>query len=85
MQYHNLFLFADTADGIICIDSNLDSSNGKFRGITYFLSSVFLPQGYPSSVSDDYLEYQIWDTIQVSLHYLKTIDIQNSLSYGHTL
>ncbi|EFX70690.1 hypothetical protein DAPPUDRAFT_60988, partial [Daphnia pulex] len=28
------------------------------------LSSVFLPQGYPSSVSDDYLEYQIWDTIQ---------------------
>ncbi|CAI2729466.1 unnamed protein product [Schistosoma spindalis] len=24
----------------------------------------FLPVGYPSSVSDDYLEYQIWDTIQ---------------------
>nr|CAH0098414.1 unnamed protein product [Daphnia galeata] len=55
---------ADTADGVICIDSNLDSSNRKFRGITYFLSSVFLPQGYPSSVSSDYLEYQIWDTIQ---------------------
>jgi len=26
---------------------------------------VFLPQGYPESVSDDYLEYQIWDTVQV--------------------
>lgn len=25
---------------------------------------IFLPQGYPSSVSDDYLEYQIWDTVQ---------------------
>ncbi|CAH8858342.1 unnamed protein product [Trichobilharzia szidati] len=24
----------------------------------------FLPVGYPSSVSEDYLEYQIWDTIQ---------------------
>ncbi|CAH8560165.1 unnamed protein product [Schistosoma curassoni] len=24
----------------------------------------FLPVGYPSSVSNDYLEYQIWDTIQ---------------------
>ena len=83
MQYHNFFLFADTADGVICIDSNLDSLHGKFRGITYFLSSVFLPQGYPSSVSDDYLEYQIWDTIQVFLHHLKTIDIKDSLSYGN--
>ena len=26
---------------------------------------VFLPQGYPSSVSDDYLTYQLWDTLQV--------------------
>ncbi|KAK5644314.1 hypothetical protein RI129_005614 [Pyrocoelia pectoralis] len=25
---------------------------------------VFLPHGYPDSVSDDYLEYQVWDTIQ---------------------
>ena len=29
--------------------------------------SVFLPQGYPDSVSEDYLQYQIWDTIQVLL------------------
>jgi len=28
--------------------------------------AVFLPQGYPESVSKDYLEYQIWDTVQVS-------------------
>ncbi|XP_004552511.3 RUS family member 1 isoform X2 [Maylandia zebra] len=26
--------------------------------------SVFLPQGYPESVSDDYLQYQFWDTMQ---------------------
>ena len=25
---------------------------------------VFLPEGYPQSVSGDYLEYQIWDTAQ---------------------
>ena len=29
-----------------------------------FLRNVFLPEGYPDSVSDDYLSYQIWDTIQ---------------------
>lgn len=27
--------------------------------------SVFLPQGYPDSVSGDYLQYQFWDTVQV--------------------
>uniref|UniRef100_A0A3Q0RJD4 RUS family member 1 n=1 Tax=Amphilophus citrinellus TaxID=61819 RepID=A0A3Q0RJD4_AMPCI len=26
--------------------------------------SVFLPQGYPESVSGDYLQYQFWDTLQ---------------------
>ncbi|KAA3672048.1 uncharacterized protein DEA37_0000161 [Paragonimus westermani] len=26
--------------------------------------SIFLPKGYPQSVSPDYAEYQIWDTIQ---------------------
>eukprot|EP00049_Salpingoeca_infusionum_P010877 m.187334 g.187334 ORF g.187334 m.187334 type:complete len:454 (+) comp14773_c0_seq14:108-1469(+) len=29
-----------------------------------FLSAVFLPEGYPSSVSDDYAAYQVWDTLQ---------------------
>ncbi len=27
---------------------------------------MFLPDGYPSSVSEDYLQYQIWDTVQVN-------------------
>jgi len=26
--------------------------------------NVFLPEGYPASVSEDYAEYQRWDTIQ---------------------
>ncbi|VDO49481.1 unnamed protein product [Haemonchus placei] len=39
--------------------------------IFFYLSSIkstlidiFLPQGYPYSVSEDYLQYQIWDTLQ---------------------
>ncbi|KAF7233397.1 hypothetical protein EG68_10863 [Paragonimus skrjabini miyazakii] len=28
------------------------------------LKNIFLPKGYPQSVTPDYLEYQIWDTIQ---------------------
>ncbi|KAH1009248.1 hypothetical protein HUJ04_001627 [Dendroctonus ponderosae] len=33
-------------------------------GVYSFLKEVILPNGYPDSVSKDYLEYQIWDTCQ---------------------
>ncbi|XP_030761927.1 RUS1 family protein C16orf58 homolog isoform X2 [Sitophilus oryzae] len=36
----------------------------NFRGIIDFFKEVLLPYGYPESVSEDYLEYQIWDTLQ---------------------
>ncbi|XP_039186382.1 RUS family member 1 isoform X4 [Crotalus tigris] len=50
--------------------------NGKLNSVTdaskdWYLNSfhrifksIFLPQGYPESVSTDYLAYQFWDTIQ---------------------
>ncbi|XP_067089303.1 RUS1 family protein C16orf58 homolog [Osmerus mordax] len=34
------------------------------NSITGVFKSVFLPQGYPDSVSQDYLQYQFWDTLQ---------------------
>lgn len=33
------------------------------------LRSVLLPQGFPDSVSPDYLQYQLWDSVQVRLAY----------------
>lgn len=39
-------------------------SSNKLSRLTSRLVSVFLPNGYPHSVSSDYLEYQIWDTVQ---------------------
>ncbi|KAM3823863.1 RUS family member 1 isoform 2-T2 [Vipera latastei] len=50
--------------------------NGKLSSVTdipkdwhlnsfhHIFMSIFLPQGYPESVSTDYLAYQFWDTIQ---------------------
>ncbi|XP_026539248.1 RUS1 family protein C16orf58 homolog isoform X2 [Notechis scutatus] len=35
-----------------------------FRSLHHIFVSIFLPQGYPESVSADYLPYQFWDTIQ---------------------
>ncbi|XP_055008473.1 RUS1 family protein C16orf58 homolog isoform X2 [Boleophthalmus pectinirostris] len=33
-------------------------------GLRDIFKSVFLPQGFPESVSADYLQYQLWDTAQ---------------------
>ncbi|XP_057673052.1 RUS1 family protein C16orf58 homolog [Corythoichthys intestinalis] len=43
-----------------------DSREAESRGNTFItvFKSVFLPQGYPDSVSGDYLQYQFWDTLQ---------------------
>lgn len=37
---------------------------GRSNNLKSFLAEVFLPQGYPDSVSKDYMPYQIWDTAQ---------------------
>jgi len=34
------------------------------RGLLGTVRQVFLPDGYPHTVSKDYLEYQVWDTLQ---------------------
>uniref|UniRef100_A0A0K0EKX5 RUS1 family protein C16orf58 homolog n=1 Tax=Strongyloides stercoralis TaxID=6248 RepID=A0A0K0EKX5_STRER len=39
--------------------------NGKdSRKFFNILHEVFLPKGYPTSVTEDYLEYQVWDSLQ---------------------
>ncbi|KAM8845222.1 RUS family member 1 [Spinachia spinachia] len=48
------------------IERTRDGREGVSRGHSLFgvFKCVFLPQGYPESVSDDYLQYQFWDTVQ---------------------
>jgi len=35
------------------------------------LKSIFLPEGYPHSVSPDYVQFQFWDTLQAMCSYLR--------------
>ncbi|GAA6229873.1 RUS1 family protein C16orf58 homolog [Lates japonicus] len=51
-------------DGVV--ERRRDGSGGESRGnsVVGVFKSVFLPQGYPESVSGDYLQYQFWDTVQ---------------------
>ncbi|XP_064649949.1 RUS family member 1-like [Lineus longissimus] len=59
-----------------------DSHN--YTSITGFLRAAFLPIGYPESVSDDYIQYQIWDTVQAFSGYtISTLATQAVLKgYG---
>lgn len=41
--------------------------------IIHGISATFLPVGYPYSVREEYLTYQIWDTVQALCSYLRGI------------
>lgn len=41
-----------------------ESSRNTYGSLRDCLVSLFLPHGFPDSVSEDYLAYQLWDTIQ---------------------
>ncbi|GAB1603789.1 RUS1 family protein C16orf58-like [Argonauta hians] len=46
------------------LEVKITKGAARFFTILQFFRDVFLPQGYPDSVSEDYLTYQIWDSIQ---------------------
>jgi hypothetical protein len=45
----------------------------SWSGITRELKEMFLPAGYPDSVSEDYLTFQFWDTLQAMCSYLRGV------------
>ncbi|KAE8990569.1 hypothetical protein PF011_g18303 [Phytophthora fragariae] len=42
-------------------------------GLSRELQEMFLPAGYPDSVSEDYLGFQCWDTLQAMCSYLRGV------------
>lgn len=48
---------------IVTVSKN-ESHNLVGTKLVTLLKEIFLPQGYPFSVSKDYIHYQIWDTVQ---------------------
>jgi len=67
-EYHKycvLFFFPDQ-NSVVLLGSSLTLSTTFYERFVQFFHEVFLPQGYPDSVSDDYYRYQLWDTLQVS-------------------
>jgi hypothetical protein len=46
------------------------------------LTSFFLPEGYPHSVTPDYLEFQVWDSLQALSSYLRGIASTQAVLVG---
>lgn len=51
-------------NAVVCLVPTQTLPSTFIDGIAHFIRQVFLPQGYPESVSDDYFKYQLWDTVQ---------------------
>uniref|UniRef100_A0A8C5Q7R4 Uncharacterized protein n=1 Tax=Leptobrachium leishanense TaxID=445787 RepID=A0A8C5Q7R4_9ANUR len=46
------------------LECERDSTDQTYHSLRDVFVSLFLPHGFPYSVSEDYLEYQLWDTLQ---------------------
>jgi len=51
-------------NSVVMLSSSLTLSTTFYERFVQFFHEVFLPQGYPDSVCDDYYRYQLWDTLQ---------------------
>lgn len=54
---------------VCTVDDNISlkihkKSGKQWSSLSDFFMDVFLPHGYPNSVSKDYIQYQLWDSIQ---------------------
>ncbi|KAK9466790.1 vitamin B6 photo-protection and homoeostasis-domain-containing protein [Lipomyces arxii] len=63
--------FYDSHDSIVTVTHNEHSRDGRRSQsgsrvihLIQFLVTVFLPTGYPDSVTRDYIDYQIYDSVQ---------------------
>eukprot|EP00053_Salpingoeca_punica_P009780 m.88050 g.88050 ORF g.88050 m.88050 type:complete len:449 (+) comp15160_c0_seq1:58-1404(+) len=70
---------ADSAGRLIC---SREARKGWRDALQSFFE-LFLPQGYPSTVSKDYLDYQRWDTAQAFCSYLTGTLAAHSMFKGY--
>ena len=62
---------------------NVKRPEGELQtSLRRFASDCFLPDGYPASVTPDYLPYQFWDTAQGVCSYLSGVLCQRAMLKG---
>ena len=56
-------------------DESEDAGGGSWMAPVY---NILLPAGFPESVAPEYMQYQLWDTLQVMMADLRSILISNA-------
>ncbi|CAB0001192.1 unnamed protein product [Nesidiocoris tenuis] len=51
-------------NAVLKLNLSLEPKRTIRQKLANTLKGIFLPEGYPESVSQDYTEYQMWDTLQ---------------------
>lgn len=64
MNCQHLVNFFSDDSNVIHVKASTNASKKNLQYLYSLLKDIFLPKGYPNSVSSDYTEYQIWDTCQ---------------------
>lgn len=52
-------------NAVVGLNAALKPESNVLDHLSSAIKKILLPQGYPESVSGDYMRYQIWDTLQV--------------------
>ena len=66
-RFDHLFFFRSASEKrLVVVDDDQNEPGRRFWHVGHLLGSIFLPEGFPDSVSDDYVAYQLWDTAQVT-------------------
>uniref|UniRef100_M4BWZ3 Uncharacterized protein n=1 Tax=Hyaloperonospora arabidopsidis (strain Emoy2) TaxID=559515 RepID=M4BWZ3_HYAAE len=60
-------------DELVSSDGRSATSGLTIGGLSREIQEMFLPAGYPNSVSEDYVSFQLWDTIQAMCSYLRGV------------
>uniref|UniRef100_A0AAV1UBT8 Uncharacterized protein n=1 Tax=Peronospora matthiolae TaxID=2874970 RepID=A0AAV1UBT8_9STRA len=65
--------YVQHGDALVSSDGRSATSGVTIGGLSRELQEMFLPAGYPDSVSEDYVSFQLWDTIQAMCSYLRGV------------
>ncbi|KAI0747140.1 vitamin B6 photo-protection and homoeostasis-domain-containing protein, partial [Daedaleopsis nitida] len=73
----------DSADELLATTSKRHKTQTRSVDWRSLLSNIFLPEGYPATVSDDYLQYQIWNALQAFCSSLASLFASRAVLQAH--
>lgn len=65
--------FTENEAGSFPTSPSIKKSSSQFKQITRRILEAFVPEGFPDSVTSDYVPFQVWDSLQGLSTYVRTM------------